>query len=412
MTLAKEPESPGSDLTELKTLFKVAHSKPVNAAFGLGADGKAVVKLDKMMKPEALSKLLLAAKIKPVYFGTVEIDSADAALAKFTMNKAPGGLDNKLIVALKGSGVSKVSIDVEGNAAPAAGPADADGDSDQDASQAMGDAPPPPADTAAPDPVSAAAAAPAAPPPSDVPAAAPSPAAPADSGPDAGALTVQLTSLAKQMMTAIAGNPALKTTLAPLATAAQASLKQGNLQQAAASIASLQQALSGAAAPGGASPPASGAAPAAAGDPPPADAAAVAPADTPAGKAHLKAGMAWKATHAKMSGDLDQLTSKFTDAFKEHPQAVDLQKAFKAKIDGVLGTLDHSLSAKLDELQGAKDGAAHAKIVTEAKAILAKYQQTVSSDPTIAAIDKNPFAPIGLQKTLNATLSTLAKVIV
>jgi hypothetical protein len=113
-----------------------------------------------------------------------------------------------------------------------------------------------------------------------------------------------------------------------------------------------------------------------------------------------------------MTSEIDQLTSKFTDAFKDHAQAAELQKAFKAKIDGVLGKLDQSLSSKLGELDGAKDSAAHAKIVADAKKILAQYQQVVSNDPTIAQIDKNPFAPIALQKTLTTTLSTLAKVLV
>jgi hypothetical protein len=259
-------------------------------------------------------------------------------------------------------------------------------------------------------------------------------------------LTQQLTGLVKQMMSAVASNPAQKTTLAQLATTAQASLKQGNLQQAAAGIASLQQALAGgsgassgpssgngaapldgAAAtpvlpapplpaspppasppPASPPPPTAGAAPATA---PQSNGAAVKPSDTPAGKVHAKAGVAWKATHTKMTGDLDQLTSKFTAAFKDHAQADELQKAFKAKIDGVLGQLDQSLSAKLGELNEAKDAAAHSKIITEAKAIMSKYQQVVASDPTIAAIDKNPFAPIGLQKTLTTTLSTLAKVL-
>ena len=410
--MAKAAESAGSDVAEMKTLFKLAHSKPVNVAFALGGDGKAVIKLDKRMKPKALMAALKESdpKIKNPRCGTVEIDPSDGSTANFTMNKAASGFDGKLIAALKGTGVSKVNITVGGD--DAEGPPGQPGEDDDATSEAApaagataaGQPSPPTMADASPDVASAAAPdAPAPPPPP--PATPAPPAAGAPAGQDAGALTAQLTGLVKQMITAIGGNPGLKTTLAPLATTAQTALKQGNLQQAAAGIASLQQALAsgggapanGAGAPppppdGAAAPPPNGAV-AAPPAPPAPGGDAIKPSDTPAGKAHAKAGVAWKATHTKMTGEIDKLTSQFTDAFKDHAQAAELQKAFKSKIDGVLGKLDQSLSSKLGELDGAKDSAAHAKIVADAKKILAQYQQVVSSDPNDCPDRQEPVCP-------------------
>lgn len=385
-------------------MIKAAQTRTVNAAFGMGPGNKAVIKLDKMAKPEALAKQLMAANIKPAYFGTLEIDSDDASTAKFTMNKAPGGFENRLVVALKGTGISKVEIGTGGDAqaAPGADPTmsagDASGgaaDSSADgafASAGGGDSAPDAADASGADsgPPDATGAQAAGGDPANASGSQPS-------GANAAMLTSQLTALVKQMAAVMGNDPSQRAVLVPLAMAAQAGLKSGDLQAVQAAIATLTQALAGAAAPAGQD--------ASAGD-------ATKPIDTPAGQAHAKAGLAWKATYAKLSGDLDKLTAGFTAAFQDHPQAAELQQAFSAKIDSVLGSLDQSLSDKLSELSQAQDAATHQKIVSDAKAILAQYQQTVANSPILAQIDENPIVPLSLQKTLNATLGTLAKVLV
>jgi hypothetical protein len=39
------------------------------------------------------------------------------------------------------------------------------------------------------------------------------------------------------------------------------------------------------------------------------------------------------------------------------------------------------------------------------------YTKHVASDPTITALDKNPFVPLSIQKTMTATLTALSKAI-
>ena len=56
----------------------------------------------------------------------------------------------------------------------------------------------------------------------------------------------------------------------------------------------------------------------------------------------------------------------------------------------------------------ATDAAARAKLVAEAKEIIARYQGVVASEPIIAALDDNPFVELAIQKTLSTTLTALA----
>ena len=377
--MAAASEGPGSSLTELKTLFKIAQSKPVSAAFGLGSDGKVVIKLDKMLKPKALAKALLDAKVKPVYSGIMTIDDNDSATANFEMDKQVSGVEAKLILALKGSGVSKVNI-TQGGGDASGGDA---GDADDGAALP---------DAAAPE--AAAAAPPAEPAPQAAAEPAPAQAAAAPGGPAPAALTAELTALVKQMMTVIAGNPAQKATLTQLATTAQASLKQGNLQQAQAAIANLQQALTGAASAGAAVQ--NGAAPGA-------------PAADPAATQKLqKSQQIWTATRAKIDAELQKLSKAVLAAAEGEDIAQGLEQQFTSAVEPVLQTLDDSLSNALSKAAAATDPAERQKQTQQAQALIAKYQQFVAGNPIISHLDKNPFVPLAIEKTLTATITALS----
>jgi len=68
-------ESAGSDRAELKKLLACARKQPVHMAFALGADGRAILKLDKLRDPRALEKSLRAEDgSKGHRFGKVLID--------------------------------------------------------------------------------------------------------------------------------------------------------------------------------------------------------------------------------------------------------------------------------------------------------------------------------------------------
>ncbi len=127
--------------------------------------------------------------------------------------------------------------------------------------------------------------------------------------------------------------------------------------------------------------------------------------------AFAKARMAWIAVRRKIESDLGKLHGTFNSAFKGHPKGQDLGAAFKARADKVLDALDEALAHKLDEVTRGTDPAQHAKLVQEARQIIRRYEATVAEDPTIAALDANPFAPMAIRKTITATLTVLSKAI-
>ena len=136
---------------------------------------------------------------------------------------------------------------------------------------------------------------------------------------------------------------------------------------------------------------------------------AAAPGVNPAAMA--KARVAWIATRQKVESDIGKLQGAFTTAFKSHPAGPDLGTAFKARADKVLDSLDEALAEKLDEVSKTTDPAQHAKIAQEARQIIQRYEATIASDPTIAALDENPFMPVTIRKTMTATLSALSRAI-
>ena len=418
--MAKEPETVGSDRAELKRHLKLAANKPIHMAFCVGGDGKAVIQMEKLKPPRTIEKMLKDGlpDSKNHRFGTVTVSDDAPDTAVFMVNKPVGGFARKLTIALKGTGFRKIKIvtedgtpveehededDEEEAASPEPRVAADDGEgggsrrTEADVGAEKGLAP------------------------GDWP----------DDGPkpDAAALTKKLTGLVKAMMAVIKNDPTQKSALAELATDAQSSLKRGDMEQAAAGIEILRLAIGSAGGDAPADAPSDDAPAELPGDggleidvqveagdqegatDEPETVGALPPRHTSAGKAHAKARTAWLATRAKMTGDLDGLTDKFSHAFKDHGQAGDLQKAFKARLDSVLGELDEQLAQKLDEINQAEDGIAHAKIVQEAQKILVRYQATVATHPTIKALDQNPFVQINLEKTLTTTLGTLSKVL-
>ena len=130
--------------------------------------------------------------------------------------------------------------------------------------------------------------------------------------------------------------------------------------------------------------------------------------DPTAGGAFAQASQAWRSTRTQISGDLDKLHGAFAAAFKDHGNGPEIEKAFRARVDALLDTMDETLSHKLDEVQKATDPALHAKLVQEARAILLRHQAQVAGDAAIAALDANPFMPLQIAKTLNQTFSSFS----
>lgn len=225
--------SAGMEKGELKRMLRFAREEPVSVAFALGGDGKVIVQLDKRKPGRALERALKddAPDSKNHRWGTAVVDPDDPKLVKFVVNKAGGGMARKLVVALKGTGFSKVQIVLEdGSAVEAHEEEDATAGDDAGSGQA-----------AAPDGSQAA-----------TQAGARSDAGPSSGQPDPKELTRDLTGLVKRMLEVIRQDPSQKAALAELATDAQASLKRGDLDQAAAGIEVFRQVLGAATDAGGA----------------------------------------------------------------------------------------------------------------------------------------------------------------
>jgi hypothetical protein len=379
---------------KLKPLLMLSKREPVFCAIGMSKSKDGLVLLDKKAAGRKVMTMLkgLAKKEKveldgsSLRFGSASVDTAvDSALVTFTVNKdAPGPLRLGILAHLKKAGFSKCEIIV-----------DATLDQEPEEGEADGAAP---AEGAAPAAAESAEPALAAAAPETTEDAAPPPAPAAPPGGDAAALTAQLTGLVRRMMAAAAANPTGADPMKAAAVAAQNAIKSGDLATAATQIATLESLLGQAPAAG-----AGAAAPAAPAAPP------------PPGKmgspVFAKARVTWVATRKKVESEIDKLHKEMMSVYAGHGVAADLDKMFMSKVEPIMGQLDESLAEKLDEVSSNSDPATHAKLVDEAKKIIAGYESYLASEPLIASLDKNPFVPLSIQATLTASLAALSKVV-
>jgi hypothetical protein len=397
---------------EMKPLLMLSKRNPVNCAIALTKEKDGVILLDKKGKPRKLMAQLkkaagdagVALDMQTIRYGTAGVDTdVDAGLVSFKVNKeAPGTMRPKLLQTLKKAGFGKCEIIVDetldnesdddtaaeatdGPAATASAPDDAQaGDL---AAAASPDAPP----TAAAEPPGATDTAAAAPPSATPP---PAAAAPAAGAADASAITTRLAGLVRQLMTLMPSNPPGADAMRTAALGAQTSLKSGDLAAATQQADTLERMLSGAA-----SAPAGGA-------------AAGGAASTMGSPVFDKARVTWTATCKKIESEIGKLHAEITSVYKGHGVAADLDKMFQSKVVPMMSKFDDGLSKKLDEVSKNSDPAAHQKLVQEARQMISTYEGYLASEDLIAKLDKNPFTPLAIEKTLTATLTALSKAIV
>ena len=105
----------GMDVGEMKKLLSKSKTEPVNMAFAV--NGKtAVMLLDKVKQPKALSAILEKkyAEAKNVRWGTAAVDlEDDPKLVVLTVKRAASGVGRLLKKTLKGTGFSKIRIQLE-----------------------------------------------------------------------------------------------------------------------------------------------------------------------------------------------------------------------------------------------------------------------------------------------------------
>ncbi len=351
----------GMETADMKRLLMKSKTEPVNCAVGL--HGKlAVMMLHKIKQPKALSKDLEKQfdDLKNARFGTAFVDTDDdPKLVILTLNRAASGLGQKLRKTLKGTGFSKVRIQLEdGSVAENVGEEDEEGEEDGKAAAA-------PAQPGAAAPESAA--------------------EPAAATFDPAALTQRLTGLVKQMLPIIAADPSRQGDLKDLAGKAQTGIKSGDEGAATKAVDALEAALKGS------------------GDAKPNGAAA------PNMAVLAKSKLAWVAARKRVEDELGKLHAEMTKHYDGHGFGADLDKVFQSKVDPIMGSLDQRLGAKLDEVAQNANPGQHAKLVQEARAIISGYESFIAGEPLIAQLDSNPFVPLSIQKTLSATLQALSK---
>ena len=120
-----------------------------------------------------------------------------------------------------------------------------------------------------------------------------------------------------------------------------------------------------------------------------------------------KGGAAWSAVHAKLHADVDATLKAMAEVYGDDPRA----KAVRARVGTLMAQLDEGLSAKLGEIAGNAAPETHGNLVGEAQAMIERHRALLASDEMVDALDCNPFRPVAMRGTLNATLTALANVV-
>lgn len=345
----------GMELADLKRLLMKSKAEPVNVAVGLS--GKtAVMMLHKMKQPRAVSKDLEGKfkDLKTPRWGTAFVDTdEDPKLVILTLNRAGGGLGRRLKKTLKGTGFSKVRIQLEDGTVDEDIGEEDEGEAGEEEGHTQGAEPPAPWNPAE--------------------------------------VTARLTELVKQMVGVVKSAPDRVGELKDLATKAQAAIKTGAENAAieavdafASALAALNQGLASvnAGATNGQAP-------------------------NPA--VLQKSGLAWAAALKRVQDDFGKLQQAVAQHYDGQPFAAELETLLQDKVAPILTTLDQSLAGKLDQAGKSGDGAEQQKLLGEARQMIGEYESFVSGSSLLAQLDDNPFVPLQTQKTLTATLGALKK---
>ena len=123
---------------------------------------------------------------------------------------------------------------------------------------------------------------------------------------------------------------------------------------------------------------------------------------------YRKSRAVWQATRAKIDADIKKLSDTILSLDHGGALGDGLEQDFLKTIDPILSTLDTSLADLLStaEKAGSQDEASQA--LDQARTTIGLYQTFVNSSDTIKELDKNPFIPMAVAKTLNASLQVLS----
>ena len=110
------PPATGMEIAEMKRLLALSRAAPLGCAIGAGDDRTmALLLIDRVKAPKAVLKELEEEfpDLSNARFGTVQaMPDGQAKTVRFVLNKPSSGLSKKLVKTLKGTGYSKVELEV------------------------------------------------------------------------------------------------------------------------------------------------------------------------------------------------------------------------------------------------------------------------------------------------------------
>lgn len=122
---------------------------------------------------------------------------------------------------------------------------------------------------------------------------------------------------------------------------------------------------------------------------------------------YAKSRLAWLAARKKVDSEVDKLRAEMLAYFAEDDIAPQITDAYAKRVRPVLDELDEALADKLDDAANTADPARRATLVAAARTEIDRYTAFVAADPTIKALDTNPFVPLAIKQTMEATLTAL-----
>lgn len=118
--------------------------------------------------------------------------------------------------------------------------------------------------------------------------------------------------------------------------------------------------------------------------------------------------MEWQAARSRADTELKSFEATVLAAFKGNPQLDAVQAALGGRLAAVRTTINGPLEAALEAALGATDANRREQLQDEAARAAARMLIAVAADPDLTAMAAQPQAPVTVQKTLTATLQTLA----
>jgi hypothetical protein len=121
---------------------------------------------------------------------------------------------------------------------------------------------------------------------------------------------------------------------------------------------------------------------------------------------YTKARLAWDSARKKVRAQIDLLKGAIRDECGDLPEFPQIDAAL-AKYDRILANLDEQLIDSLDAALNAPDDTVAAPHKAKALEHVRRYEKFVQKDGVVQTIDANPFHPVAVCATLEATLKAL-----